>query len=67
MCMFRSVTMHDRPAKMFADLDVIGQHKLFHRLDIFRCVFFEPIRVRGNLLLFSLFRYTSNIQLYVYF
>ena len=38
---FRSVTMHDRPAKMFADLDIAGQHELFHRLDIFQYVFFR--------------------------
>lgn len=31
----RSVTLHDRPAKMFADLDHAGRHKLFHRLGIF--------------------------------
>jgi len=33
---FRAVTMHDRPAKMFADLDVAGRHKLFWKLDIFQ-------------------------------
>jgi len=41
--MFRAVTMHDRPAKMFTDLDIAGQHELFHRLDIFQYVWFVPI------------------------
>jgi len=62
VCMFRSVTMHDRPAKMFANLDIAGRHKLFHRLDIFRCVFFEQmISVHGNLLLFSFFFTTDSL------
>jgi len=38
--MFRAVTMHDRPPKMFCDLDIAGQHELFHRLDIFQYVLF---------------------------
>ena len=28
--------MHDRPAKMFADLNIAGQHELFRRLDFFQ-------------------------------
>ena len=44
VCMFRAVTMHDRPAKMFADLDIAGQHELFHRLDIFQYVLFMLIK-----------------------
>ena len=43
--LYRSVTLHDRPAKMFADLDHAGRHKLFHRLDIFQYVLFQCILI----------------------
>ena len=43
LCLFRAVTMHDRPARMFADLDVAGRHELFHRLDIFQYVLFKQV------------------------
>ena len=41
--------MHDRPAKIFADLDIDGQHKLFHSLDIFQYVFFKVISMHTDL------------------
>jgi len=58
--MFRSVTMHDRPAKNFCDLDIAGQHELLYRLDIFQYVFFKLIGMHAHLALslslhFSLF------------
>jgi len=40
--------MHDRPAKMFADLDITGQHELFHRLSIFQYVLFILIIIHTS-------------------
>jgi len=40
--------MHDRPAKMFADLDIAGQHELFHRLSIFRYEHFKLISMHAS-------------------
>jgi len=40
--------MHDRPAKMFADLDLAGRHELFRRLYIFQYVYFELDNMLAN-------------------